>query len=76
MKYSVFQSYLEIGEGFGGREMSEEEKVRMVVLLCLRSVVVTCGWLVAQTGAGPPFSSRLDGAGFSCMEISRPFHQP
>lgn len=28
---------------------------------CLRFVVVTCGWLVAETGAGPPFSSRLDG---------------
>lgn len=24
-------------------------------------VVVTSGWLVAETGAGPPFSSRLDG---------------
>lgn len=29
----MVQSYLEIGEGFGKREMSEEEKVRKVVLL-------------------------------------------
>lgn len=40
--------------------MSEEKKVRIGGVTLPMIVVVTGGWLVAETGAAPPFSSRSD----------------